>query len=49
VRGGGTAITAIVLAPASVQEAIDLTVLSFDLAEKYRSICMVILDGSSVR
>src|SRR6266540_712243 len=35
----------IVLAPASVQEAIDLTVLSFDLAEKYRSICMVILDG----
>ena len=34
------------LAPASVQEAIDLTVLSFDLAEKYRSICMVILDGS---
>ncbi len=37
----------IVLAPASVQEAIDLMVLSFDLAEKYRTICMVILDGSS--
>jgi len=36
----------IVLAPASVQEAIDLTVLSFDLAEKYRTVCMVILDGS---
>ena len=36
----------IVLAPASVQEAIDLTALSFDLAEKYRTICMVILDGS---
>ena len=36
----------IVLAPASVQEAIDLTVLSFDLAEKYRTICMVVLDGS---
>lgn len=35
----------IVLAPASVQEAIDLTVLSFDLAEKYRTICMIILDG----
>jgi 2-oxoglutarate ferredoxin oxidoreductase subunit alpha len=35
----------IVLAPASVQEAVDLTALSFDLAEKYRSICMVILDG----
>ena len=33
------------LAPASVQEAVDLTVLSFDLAEKYRTICMVILDG----
>lgn len=36
----------IVLAPASVQEAIDLTALSFDLAEKYRTICMIILDGS---
>ena len=38
-------INPIVLAPASVQEAIDLMVLSFDLAEKYRAICMVILDG----
>ncbi len=36
----------IVLAPASVQEAIDLTVLSFDLAEKYRSIVFVLADGS---
>jgi 2-oxoglutarate ferredoxin oxidoreductase subunit alpha len=36
----------IVLAPASVQEAIDLTTLSFDLAETYRTICMIILDGS---
>ena len=36
----------IVLAPASVQEAIDLTALSFDLAEKYRTVCMIILDGS---
>ena len=36
----------IVLAPASVQEAIDLTVLSFDLAEKYRSVAVVLLDGS---
>ncbi|MEJ2708988.1 MAG: 3-methyl-2-oxobutanoate dehydrogenase subunit VorB [Anaerolineales bacterium] len=36
----------IVLAPASVQEAIDLTVLSFDLAEKYRSITAVIADGN---
>jgi 2-oxoglutarate ferredoxin oxidoreductase subunit alpha len=34
-----------VLAPASVQEAIELTVLSFDLAERYRTICMLILDG----
>lgn len=46
VHGGGHGdYQAIVLAPASVQEAIDLTALSFDLAEKYRSICMVILDG----
>jgi 2-oxoglutarate ferredoxin oxidoreductase subunit alpha len=29
-----------------VQECIDLMVLSFDLAEKYRSVCMMILDGS---
>ncbi|HXD11728.1 MAG TPA: 3-methyl-2-oxobutanoate dehydrogenase subunit VorB, partial [Anaerolineales bacterium] len=47
VRGGGHGdYRNIVLAPASVQEAIDLTVLSFDLAEKYRTICMLILDGS---
>jgi len=47
VHGGGHGdYQPIVLAPASVQEAIDLTVLSFDLAERYRSICMVILDGS---
>jgi 2-oxoglutarate ferredoxin oxidoreductase subunit alpha len=35
----------IVLAPASVQEAADLMGLSFELAERYRTICMVILDG----
>lgn len=47
VHGGGHGdYRPIVLAPASVQEAIDLTVLSFDLAEKYRSICMLIADGS---
>ena len=47
VHGGGHGdYQPIVLAPASVQEAIDLTVLSFDLAEKYRAICMIILDGS---
>jgi 2-oxoglutarate ferredoxin oxidoreductase subunit alpha len=36
----------IVLAPASVQESADLMGLAFDLAEKYRMIAMVILDGS---
>jgi 2-oxoglutarate ferredoxin oxidoreductase subunit alpha len=47
VHGGGHGdYHAIVLAPASVQEAIDLTVLSFDLAEKYRNICVVLADGS---
>jgi len=47
VHGGGHGdYQPIVLAPASVQEAIDLTMLSFDLAEKYRAICMLILDGS---
>lgn len=47
VHGGGHGdYQAIVLAPASIQEAIDLTVLSFDLAEKYRSIVVVLLDGS---
>ena len=47
VRGGGHGdYPRIVLAPASVQEAIDLMGLSFDLAEKYRMIAMLILDGS---
>jgi 2-oxoglutarate/2-oxoacid ferredoxin oxidoreductase subunit alpha len=47
VHGGGHGdFHSIVLAPASVQEAIDLTVLSFDLAEKYRTIAVVLLDGS---
>ena len=36
----------IVLAPATVQEAIDLTVLAFDLAEKYRTLVFVIADGA---
>jgi 2-oxoglutarate ferredoxin oxidoreductase subunit alpha len=36
----------IVLAPSSVQEAIDLTVLAFDLAEKYRSIVIILVDGN---
>jgi 2-oxoglutarate ferredoxin oxidoreductase subunit alpha len=36
----------IVLAPATVQEAIDLTTLAFDLAEKYRTIATLLLDGN---
>jgi 2-oxoglutarate ferredoxin oxidoreductase subunit alpha len=36
----------IVLAPATVQEAIDLTVLAFDLAEKYRTLVFVVADGA---
>ena len=36
----------IVLAPATVQEAIDLTLLAFDLADKYRTIATVLLDGN---
>jgi 2-oxoglutarate/2-oxoacid ferredoxin oxidoreductase subunit alpha len=47
VHGGGHGdYHSIVLAPASVQEAVDLTVMSFDLAEKYRSICVVLADGN---
>ena len=36
----------IVLAPADVQELIDSMVLAFDLAEKYRTIVLLIIDGS---
>lgn len=36
----------IVLAPANIQEAVDMMPLAFDLAEKYRNICCVLLDGS---
>jgi 2-oxoglutarate ferredoxin oxidoreductase subunit alpha len=47
VHGGGHGdYPRIVLAPASVQEAIDLTVMSFDLAEKYRCVTFVIADGN---
>lgn len=35
----------IVLAPASVQEAIDFTTLAFDLAEQYRHMVLVVADG----
>ncbi len=47
VHGGGHGdYYPIVLAPASVQEAVDLTVLAFDLAEEYRAIAIVLADGS---
>ncbi len=36
----------IVLAPSTVQETIDLMMLAFDLADKYRTICMVVADGN---
>ena len=36
----------IVLAPSNVQEAIDLTVLAFDLADKYRTLVFVVADGA---
>jgi 2-oxoglutarate/2-oxoacid ferredoxin oxidoreductase subunit alpha len=35
----------IVLAPASVQEAMDLTMLAFELADKYRNPAVVLADG----
>jgi 2-oxoglutarate ferredoxin oxidoreductase subunit alpha len=47
VKGGGHGdYFPIVLAPASVQEAIDQIILAFDLADKYRSIVHVIVDGN---
>ncbi len=47
VKGGGHGdYRPIVLAPATVQELIDLTVESFDLAEKYRGIVIVLADGN---
>jgi 2-oxoglutarate ferredoxin oxidoreductase subunit alpha len=47
VHGGGHGdYHPIVLAPSSVQEAIDLTVLSFELAEKYRAITIILADGN---
>ncbi len=36
---------AMVLAPASVQEAVDMMSLAFELADKYRNPCVVIGDG----
>jgi 2-oxoglutarate ferredoxin oxidoreductase subunit alpha len=47
VKGGGHGdYHPIVLAPATVQELIDLTYEAFDLAEKYRTIVVILADGS---
>lgn len=47
VKGGGHGdYKPIVLAPATIQELIDLTFEAFDLAEKYRTIVVVLADGS---
>jgi pyruvate/2-oxoacid:ferredoxin oxidoreductase alpha subunit len=46
VKGGGHGdYRNIVLAPASVQEMADLTMLAFDLADKYRNPAIVLTDG----
>ena len=46
VKGGGHGnYRNIVLAPASVQEMADLTMLAFDLADKYRNPAVVLADG----
>lgn len=46
VKGGGHGdYHQIVIAPASVQEIADLTMLSFDLADKYRTPVMILGDG----
>ena len=47
VKGGGHGdFKLLTLAPASVQELIDHTVLAFDLAEAYRTLVVVLADGS---
>jgi 2-oxoglutarate ferredoxin oxidoreductase subunit alpha len=47
VKGGGHGdYRALVLAPATVQEAIDLTYEAFDLADKYRAIVVILADGN---
>ncbi len=46
VKGGGHGCYKnIVLAPASVQEMFDLTLLAFDLADKYRNPAFILTDG----
>ena len=47
VKGGGHgSYRVLVVAPASVQEMADLTVLAFDLADRYRNPVMVLADGN---
>ncbi len=46
VKGGGHGdYHVLVLAPASVQEAMDLTMLAFELADKYRNPVVILADG----
>ena len=46
VKGGGHGDYSVInLAPASVQEALDLTMLAFELADKYRNPVVVLADG----
>ena len=46
VKGGGNGdYKRIVFAPFSIQEGVDLFVDAFELAEKYRMVVMVIVDG----
>lgn len=46
-RGGGNGdYRCIVLCPDSIQEAVDLTVLAFDLAEKYRMVSVLMSEGA---
>ncbi|MGI6227182.1 MAG: 3-methyl-2-oxobutanoate dehydrogenase subunit VorB [Peptococcales bacterium] len=45
-KGGGHGdYKLLVLAPASVQETVDLTILAFNLADKYRNPVMILSDG----
>ncbi len=44
--GGHGDFKAICLSPGTVQESVDLTVLAFDLAEKYRTLVYVVSDSS---
>lgn len=46
-RGGGNGdYRQLVLAPSSVQEAVDLVELGFDLAEKYRMVCILMTEAA---